>query len=248
MKTWLEHELIPRTFYELLSVPCLSDRQDELLSAIKSATKFLHQYQNHNDKRLVERARRLQLMCARAAYTFSDDDAWQSYDNEILKRIREECLAIYPAETFHRRRADVRIWLRDIQGIASHRIDEVLELLSPKPPTSDVKTDLVSAPAVDTESTVIPVPRKPVPPPIPVRASVARDSSTPAIAGSPSRTPLDAVQDPGSPQPHLLAEQSEVDRYSIDSDRRIWRLTGIILVLTLLGAIWLLSKSLVRHP
>jgi len=248
LKTWLEHDLIPRTFYELLGMPCLSDQRDALLSNIKSATRFLHQYQHHNDKQMVERARRLQLMCARAAYTFSDDAAWQAYDADVLKMIRDECLVVYPIDSLQRRSADVRIWLRDIQRIAENRIDEVLNSVTRTNTATEAKTESRGNPSVDSSSTMIPVARKPAPPPIPLRIPTGKVSTAPPVIGLPEQMSRDTNQNQTSPRSEILTEPSEVIGQSNDSDRRIWRLTGIILLLTLLGALWLAFKNLeLRH-
>ena len=122
-KTWLEREHKPDSFYELLGVPHFTDDRDVLLSEVRTATKYFHQHQNHKNPELVRRARSLQLLCASASHTFSDDDKWRAYDLELMGRLRDELLALTP-------RPDVRAWIREHGHVAEHRIENVVRFIS----------------------------------------------------------------------------------------------------------------------
>lgn len=128
LKTWLEKQQNPDSYYELLGYPCFSRDRDELLMAVRTATRFLHPYQNHKTSAVVRRARSLQLLCATAGHTFSDDDRWHAYDSQLMERLRDEYLAKAPE-------SDVRKWLRDVGNVAPHRIDEVALFIVKSPAT-----------------------------------------------------------------------------------------------------------------
>jgi hypothetical protein len=228
IKIWIEHEQAPNSFYELLGVPCLSDDRGKLVSLTKSVTRFLHQYQNHKNKQIVERARRLQLLCARAAYTFSSNLEWNLYDREVLNRMREEYRQAYPDAGLHRPSPDVRVWLRDKQNVASHRIDEVLNSIIPDAgPAIQIKPNRTGSSTSVSSSLVFATSQRPVPPPIPQQALTA-NHPMPQASTLPANRPNSG---PDNTVP----------------DRKIWQLTGLFLTLALFGAIWLLSKGWGRN-
>jgi serine/threonine protein kinase len=135
LKTWLEKQQNPDSYYELLGYPCFSGDRDELLTAVRAATRFLHPYQNHKTPAVVRRARSLQLLCATAGHTFSDDDKWRAYDSQLTERLRDEYLAKAPE-------SDVRKWLRDVGNVAPNRIDDVALFIVKSPATCQSTGDL----------------------------------------------------------------------------------------------------------
>jgi serine/threonine protein kinase len=128
LRTWLECDRTPENYYELLGEPLFTDRLDVLLSAVNSTSKSLHQRQNHKLEKVVARARSLELMCAKAARTFSTDDAWQAYDQKLLERLRDDYATQRPASGSV---PDLRQWLVSSRNVAQHRLEEIVRLLSP---------------------------------------------------------------------------------------------------------------------
>ena len=139
LKSWLDQPDNPGSYYELLGYPCFFDDRETLLAAVRAATKFLHQYQNHKTESVVRRARGFQLQCATAGHTFSDDIKWQAYNTELMNRLRDEYLA-------HARQSDVRQWLRDVRPVAPGRIDEVARFISMSAETRPVSAIAATSP------------------------------------------------------------------------------------------------------
>jgi serine/threonine protein kinase len=126
LKIWLDREGKPRSYYELLGIAWFATDRDAVLREVLAATKYFHQHQNHKDRQVVQRARSLQLLCAGASHTFSDDARWRDYDLELMDRLRDEFLAMTP-------RPDIRTWLLASVPVAENRIDEVIRILSSSP-------------------------------------------------------------------------------------------------------------------
>lgn len=133
LKSRLEQEDPPGNYYELLEVACFSDELDSILASVRSATKFLHQYQNHKNSTVVQRARSLQLLCATAAHTFSDAEKWRAYNAELMASFRDE---------FRKQGSNVNLkdWLRDTCHVVSHRVDEVADFVRSSPIQQTVST------------------------------------------------------------------------------------------------------------
>lgn len=122
LKGRLESETPPGNFYELLDLAWFTNERELVLSAVRRATRFLHQYQNHKNPDIVQRARNLQLLCATAGHTFSDDQKWSAYDSALMTSLCDEFQASNSS-------VDPAIWLRERCQIVTHRIDEVVNFV-----------------------------------------------------------------------------------------------------------------------
>lgn len=123
LKHRLEQDGPAPNYYELLELACFTDDRDCILAAVRRATRLLHQYQNHKDSTTVQRARKLQLLCATAAHTFSHANKWQAYDIELMTCLRDEFQS--QAST-----SNLYDWLLDARRIAPHRVDDVAEFIT----------------------------------------------------------------------------------------------------------------------
>lgn len=125
LKTWLACDDAPSSYYELLGEPLFTDQRDVLLSGVNAAAKYFHQFQNHKAADVVQRARTLQLLCARAAHTFSAEDSWKAYDLSLIEQLKSEYQAHRTASGSNDQSADLRKWLVEFRGVVRHRLDEV---------------------------------------------------------------------------------------------------------------------------
>ena len=122
-KSWLERGDNPGSFYELLDFPCFADDRNALLSEVRAATKYYHQHQNHKTPAVVQRARSLQLLCASASHTVSDDEKWRAYDLKLMTRLQDEFLALKTPP-------EIRDWLREHGRVAPHRIEDLVRFVT----------------------------------------------------------------------------------------------------------------------
>lgn len=130
LKKWLDRTDQPDSFYELLGVPMLFDDRAALQTAVRTATRFLHQYQHHKSPAVVQRARSLQLLCAAAGHTISDDARWRDYDTGLIRRLQESYVTANPQVEF-------RTWLESA-GVVPHRLDDIEQIL--RPPVADTSS------------------------------------------------------------------------------------------------------------
>lgn len=137
LKTWLERAEAPGDYYQLLGTPCLLAQREELLAAIKAAARFLLPYQNHKNPEIVARARRLQLLSARADETFSDSESWRAYEATILQNLREAYRQQRVTSGKGTTEFDPRHWLRVVRGVAEDRLDEVMQFVTQLDPAPE---------------------------------------------------------------------------------------------------------------
>lgn len=170
LKSWLERPDNPGSFYELLDCPCFCQDRERLLAAVRTATRVLHPYENHKTGEIVRRARSLQLLCATAGNTFSDDAKWRAYDDQLKLRLRDEYFAQAPD-------ADVRKWLLDQRGVSPDRLDEIalFMIASNRTISSDdvpnTSATPESPPGVPGDSSPASPPPRVGPPPLPIAGS-----------------------------------------------------------------------------
>ncbi len=150
LKTLLERTEPPGDYYQLLGKPCLLPHRAELLEAIRAATRFLLPYQNHKNKEMVARARRLQLLSARADETFSDSETWRAYEAKILQTLREEYRRQRVTSGKSTAESDPRHWLREVRGVAEERLDEATQFVTQ--PDQDREHWSVELPPADTNN------------------------------------------------------------------------------------------------
>lgn len=163
LKDWMDRKEMPSDFYQLLDKPCLFPNQGELLEAIRLATRFLHPYQNHKDPDCRQRARTLQLLAAKAERTFSDRITWEAYDQELLGKLGEQFRNRFLGPTAKPTHQEVETWLREQQGIAVERLDDVIrrvmrvETIDSRTPSSthheaETAVDTVPSPLLSVSS------------------------------------------------------------------------------------------------
>lgn len=144
LRSWLECDCTPGNYYELLGEPLFTDRREVLLSALHSTTKRLHQYQNHKLAKVVEQARSLELLCAKAARTFSNDDAWQAYDQALLERLRREYETLSSRSAASQPMPELRQWLVESHEVVGHRLEEIVGCLSRPSVSAGAETETLS--------------------------------------------------------------------------------------------------------
>ena len=130
LKTWLDRDEPPSNYYQLLGEPCLSAQRERLLKAVRTATKFLHLRQNHKQSHVVQRARRLQLLCGMAEHTFSDAKEWARYDGQLLNDLRDQFGEQTATAELRQSLGDVQKWLQEVHGVAAERLDEVAHFVT----------------------------------------------------------------------------------------------------------------------
>jgi hypothetical protein len=118
---------LPGDFYQLLDCQRFHPNRNELIKAIRAANRFLHHFQNHDDKDVVQRARSLQMMVAEAEDVFSDPQRWSVYDEMLIQELRIEWDRRTPG-SWHRE--DLRRWLLTVQLVDPQRLDGLLEVFS----------------------------------------------------------------------------------------------------------------------
>lgn len=127
LRQWLENASLarPDDFYQLLGCQRFHANPSDLNKAIRAANRFLHRFQNHDDKEVVRRARTLQMMVAEAEDVFSDQQRWSAYDEELIQEMRNQWDR-RTTGSWHR--ADLRRWLVTVQQVDSQRVDSLIEV------------------------------------------------------------------------------------------------------------------------
>ena len=133
LKRWFEGDDTPADFYELLGRPRLDPDREELLQAIRNATRVLLLYQNHPQEEKVRRAGQLQRLLGQAADTFSDDEHWLAHDESLLEQMCKDYAEGAGEDAAGWRPAYLRRWLEIVQGVHPGRLEELVERLIPRP-------------------------------------------------------------------------------------------------------------------
>lgn len=140
---WVRSDTSPADYYQLLGHPRFHRDREHLLAAARGSNRYLHRYQNHQDDTLANRAIELQMQVAEATSTFTDDQRWRAYDDQLIVKFRELYGARNGRNATVWRRDSLRRWLAT-RNVTPYHIDEVVEwMLAP------VESESQSPPAAD---------------------------------------------------------------------------------------------------
>ncbi|HEY2250578.1 MAG TPA: hypothetical protein VGH74_05940, partial [Planctomycetaceae bacterium] len=126
LEQWLQTEAPAVDYYQLLGMPRFLPDRAALLEAIRTSEwELAALLREPADPVWLRRARRLQMEFQQAARTFSDDRAWQTYDDAVLARMRDQYSIEAAGEPDAWTASHVRHWLEGSQGVAPGRLDLV---------------------------------------------------------------------------------------------------------------------------
>lgn len=127
LKQWLDREESPQDFYELVGQPCLCRDRDLLLGRFEEANEYLFQYENHGDKRIRDRAKKLTRQLANARRILSDESRWDQYDADLITRLHKLYRNNPTFSGPNPKLEDLKRWLALVQRVDPNRVEELVE-------------------------------------------------------------------------------------------------------------------------
>jgi len=117
IRDWLANDKRPANLYDLLGKPWFDPDRAELFEAIRTAYAELLPYQNHQDRKVAERAVQLQKELGRAESVLSDPKRLMSHHQEMVGHLRRVFETASEEADQYWDSAQVERWLVEQQGV-----------------------------------------------------------------------------------------------------------------------------------